>query len=151
VVASIRTLPPAVIAQHTVESLYAEHGPQRPGTYWLILAGVSGALASLPLIKVDVSVRAPGLVRPLTERTELRPAGSGQIAEVLVRENDRVYAGQPLLVLRSRNLEERLARNRAQQAERATLIADSVLLTANAREETQRKGNFNCGLYGQNG
>jgi len=131
---------PAGLAQDTVESLYAGHGPQRPWTYWVILAGVLGALGCLPLIKVDVSVRASGLVRPATERTELRPAVSGQIAEVFVRENDRVHAGQPLLVFRSRDLEERLARNRAQQAERSALIEDLVLLTANEHEGTQTRG-----------
>ncbi len=120
---------PAELAQHTVESLYAEHGAPRPWTYWLVLAGVIGALASLPLIKVDVSVRAAGLVRPTTERAELRPAVSGHIAEVLVRDNDRVSAGQPLLVLHSRDLDERLSRNQAQQTEHAALIADLNNLT----------------------
>ena len=116
--------------QHTVESLYAEHGAPRPWTYWLVLAGVICAIASLPMIKVDVSVRASGLVRPTTERAELRPAVSGHIAEVLVHDNDRVQAGQPLLVLASRELGERLSRNQAQQAERADLLADLHFLTA---------------------
>lgn len=121
---------PLAHAQHTVESLYAGHGPQRPWTYWLVLTGVLGALASLPLIKVDVSVRAAGLVRPTTERADLRPAVSGQIAEVLARDNDRVSAGQPLLVLRSRDLEERRSRNQALQTGHAALIADLTELTA---------------------
>lgn len=43
-------LMPASLAQHTVESLYAEHGPQRPWIYWLVLAGLIGALAGLPLV-----------------------------------------------------------------------------------------------------
>ena len=63
---------PALLAQHTVESLYAEHGPARPWIYWLALLGVTAALAALPLIEVDVTVRSPGVVRPATERTELR-------------------------------------------------------------------------------
>lgn len=120
----------ADIGQHTVESLYAEHGAQRPWTYWLVLVGVIGAFASLPLIKVDVSVRAAGLVRPTTERADLRPAMSGHIAEVLVHDNDRVAAGQPLLVLASRELGERLSRNQAQQTEHAAVIADLNNLTA---------------------
>lgn len=132
------SLLPALLARHTVESLYAEHGPQRPWTYWLVLAGVVGALASLPLIKVDVSVRAAGLVRPTTERAELRPAVSGQIAEVLAHDNDRVTAGQPLLVLRSRDLEERLLRNQTLQTEHADLIADLNLI-ANAEESDRAK------------
>lgn len=120
---------PADICQDTVEGLYAEHGLQRPWIYWLTLAGVIGALASLPLIEVDVSVQAAGLVRPATELANLRPAVSGLIDKVLVRENDRVNAGQPLLVLRSPELAEQLARNRDAQAEHADLIADFNTLT----------------------
>jgi multidrug resistance efflux pump len=117
------------LAQHTVESLYAAHGAQRPWTYWLVLLGALGALACLPLIKVDVSVRAAGLVRPTMERVEIRPAVSGHIAEVLGRDNERVRSGQPLLVIRSRDLEQRLARNQARQAEHADLIHDLHILT----------------------
>lgn len=120
---------PASLGENTVEQLYAEHGPDRPWVYWLMLAGVTGALVSLPLITVDVSVRAAGLVRPTTERVELRPAISGHVAEVLVRDNDRVQAGQPLLVLRSHDLEERMARNQVLEAGHADLIADLQNLT----------------------
>jgi len=35
------SLLPAQLARHTVESLYAEHGPQHPWTYWLVLGGGS--------------------------------------------------------------------------------------------------------------
>jgi multidrug resistance efflux pump len=123
------SLLPAELAQHTVESLYASHGAQRVWTYWLLLFGAIGLLASLPLIKVDVSVRAAGLVRPTMERAEVRPAVSGHIAEVLGRDNERVRSGQPLLVIGSRDLEERLARNQALQAEHAALIHDLHILT----------------------
>ncbi|HVT73903.1 MAG TPA: HlyD family efflux transporter periplasmic adaptor subunit [Lacunisphaera sp.] len=120
---------PAEMGVDTVESLLAEHGRQFPWTYWLVLAGASAGLASLPLLKVDISVRAAGLVRPVMERTELRPAVSGHIAEVLARDNDRVRAGQALLLLRSRDVEERLARNQRLQAEARDLIADLETLT----------------------
>ncbi len=120
---------PAELAGHTVESLYAMHGPQRPWTYWLVLAGVIGALVSLPLIKVDISVRALGMVRPATGRAELRPAVAAQISRVLVKDNDQVKAGQPLLILSSGDLDERRARNQALQAERSALIADLTQIT----------------------
>ena len=120
---------PAALAQHTVESLYAAHGPARPWIYWLALLGVTAALAALPLIEVDVTVRAPGVVRPATERTELRVPLSTQIAEVLAHDNDSVTAGQPLVVLRSRDLEERLALNRSRQTLSTTLIKDLTRLT----------------------
>lgn len=127
---------PAVLAQHTVESLYAEHGPARPWIYWLALLGVTAALAALPLIEVDVTVRAPGVVRPATERTELRVPLSAQIAQVLARDNDTVTAGQPLLVLRSRDLDERLALNRTRQTLSTSLITDLTRLTPAATDSS---------------
>ena len=119
---------PAALAQHTVESLYAEHGPARPWIYWLALLAVTAALVALPLVEVDVTVRAPGVVRPATERTELRVPISAQIAQVLARDNDSVTTGQPLLVLRSRDLDERLSLNRTRQATSSALVADLALL-----------------------
>ena len=123
------TLYPANMAEDSLESLFAAHGPQRLVIYWLLLLGVIGALVALPLIKVDVAVRASGWVRPSTERAELRPAVSGHIAQVLARDNDRVSVGQALLTLNTHDIEERLARNRALQHEKADVIADLGALT----------------------
>jgi HlyD family secretion protein len=133
---------PASLAEHTVESLYAEHGREQPWTYRLLLVGVIGALASLPFIKVDVSVRAPGMVRPAAERIELRLAASGRIEQVLVRDNESVEAGQALVILASTDLNERLARNRALQADRREAMADlaglvSAVTSAGEMKEEQ--------------
>lgn len=143
---TLSPLLPAQAAMHTMESLYALHGPQRPWTYWLILAGMIAMLGSLPFIEVDVSVRVFGLVRPRTERVDVRPAVSGHIAEVLARDNERVRLGQPLVVIRSRDLAERLARNHALQAAHADLIGDlhhlttePVMVTVNPSGDTAKK------------
>ena len=124
-------LHPAALAEQTVESLYAMHGRQRPWIYWLCLIGVGAALGVLPLLQVEVTVRAAGMVRPATERTELKSAIGGRIARVLAADNERVTAGQPLLELTARDAEERLARNRQLQREKSGLISDLAKLTAN--------------------
>lgn len=128
-IASVHLVPvvstplPAALAPHTVESLHALHGAHRPWTYWIALAGMISALASLPLISVDVSVSAPGIVRPATERVELRLPLGGRVVAVLARDNERVSAGQPLLELATPDLDERLARNAALQREKEALLA----------------------------
>jgi multidrug resistance efflux pump len=121
---------PAELAPYTVESLYADHGDGGAWGYWLMLAGVAGAVACLPFVEVDVSVHAVGQLRPATDRIELRAAVSGHIARVLAQDNDPVRTGQPLLVLASRDLDERLNRNRALQARCEDLIADLGRVTA---------------------
>lgn len=140
------TLYPANMVQDSVESLFAAHGPQRPMVYWLLLSGVMGALIALPLVKVDVSVRASGWVRPETERADLRPAVSGHIAQVLARDNEHVHAGQPLLTLNARDVEERLARNRVLQAERAALVSDLSGLTTDRVGVEEGRGSTASGL-----
>lgn len=126
---------PAAIAPHTVESLHALHGGRRPWLYWMALAGVVGGLASLPLVEIDVSVSAPAMVRPALERVTLRLPLGGRIARVLVRDNERVAAGQPLLELATPDLDERLARNAALQREKeAALALLEVLSTAVAAD-----------------
>ena len=114
---------PLPLAAHTVESLRAEHGRVPRAIYWLTLAGTVAALISLPLIEVDVSVSAPGVVRPATERVDLRLALGGRVARVLAHDNDRVAAGQPLLELATPDLDERLARNAALQREKQAVRA----------------------------
>ncbi len=121
---------PAALAEHSVESLYAAHGRGRPWIYWIALAGVVVGLGALPLVQVDLTVRSPGLVRPATERTELKAPVSARIGRVLARDNEHVAAGQPLVELAARDTEERLARNRSLQAERSAMMADLTELTA---------------------
>lgn len=104
------------------------HGPERAWVYWLILTGVISAFVSLPLIKVDVSVRAPGLVRPVTERVELKTAVAGRISEVLVRDNDPVTEGQALLILASGVLDEQLHRQETLRDEKTATMADLQFL-----------------------
>lgn len=123
---------PATQAQHTVESLLAMHGGGRSWVYWLTLAGVIGGLACLPLLEVDVSINAPGIVRPATERVELRLPTGGRIARLQVRDNERVVAGQVLLELETPDLDERASRNSSQRREKAAVL-DLLGALANAR------------------
>lgn len=126
---------PASLAPHTVESLHALHGRRRAWIYWIALAGVVGGLASLPLVEVDVSVSAPAMVRPATERVALRLPLGGRISRVLVRDNQRVVAGQPLLELATPDLDERLARHAALQREKqGTLALLNELSTADVSD-----------------
>ncbi len=126
---------PASHAEHTVESLSAGPGRGQTWIYRLLLGGVLGALGSLPFIQVDVSVRAPGMVRPAMERTELRLAVGGRIKQVLARDNDAVAAGQVLLRISTADLDERANRNEARRRERTETIAGLTGLVAVVRSQ----------------
>jgi HlyD family secretion protein len=118
------SLHPAAFSRDTVESLFATHRLDRPYLYWLLLAACATGLTATPLVSIDLSISAPGRVRSRVERCEVQAPVAGLIAEVLARDNDRVQAGQPLVLLQSREIDERMDRNRAMQAERRARIAD---------------------------
>ncbi len=95
----------------------------------MILAGVIAMLCHLPLVKVDISLQAAGLVRPTTERANVRRPVVGHIAGVSSQDNERVRLEPPPLVIRSRDLQEHLGRNHGLQVEPADLVGDLHLLT----------------------
>jgi len=105
---------PAAFAQDTVESLFAEMGAEQPWIYRFLLAGAIGALASLPLINVDLAVRAPASSEAATNASNCVPRCPARLCGCW-RRNEPVRAGQALLVISSADVDERLAHNRALQ------------------------------------
>ncbi len=57
---------------------------------------------------------APGRVEPSSGETKITPVVVGLVSEVLVKANDRVYAGEPLIRLKDDELSARLAAADAQ-------------------------------------
>ncbi|RYC67303.1 HlyD family secretion protein [Spirosoma sordidisoli] len=96
--------------------------------YTSVLVAIAVALASLPFIVVDVSVQASGLVRPVAERSDVKPLVSGRVAALLVRENQSVQAGAVLLRLQTPVLDTKLHLLLAQQQEKQQSIHDLTLL-----------------------
>ncbi|MEZ0487809.1 HlyD family secretion protein [Fibrella aquatica] len=96
--------------------------------YSSVLLAITVALGTLPFVYVDVSVQATGLVRPVVERSEVRPLAGGYIAAVLVAENQPVKRGDVLMRLQTDVLDTKLRLLTAQQTEKQTHIADLVRL-----------------------
>lgn len=98
--------------------------------YITVLLAVLGALTALPFIKVDVSVKAGGLVRPVTEKHELRNLVAGTIAEVLVTDGQRVQKGQEILRLQEEISNSKLQQNSWELGQREKYIHDLSILAS---------------------
>jgi multidrug resistance efflux pump len=66
------------------------------------------ALASLPLVSVQVSVSGWGIIRPVQEKTRITAAVPGIVARIYVKEGDLVRKSDPLLQIRSTETRENL-------------------------------------------
>jgi multidrug resistance efflux pump len=83
----------------SLEVHLANHTRTGSAVYTSILILVCGALLSLPLIDVGVSVEARGVIRPAIEKHEVRSGIRGFVDQMWVRENDWVNAGAAMLTL----------------------------------------------------
>jgi hypothetical protein len=77
------TLYPAEAAEDTVEALFHEQGRDRPVLFWLTALVLGAAIASLPLVKVDLSVGARGIVRLSNEDLAALPGAAAAAGSTL--------------------------------------------------------------------
>jgi HlyD family secretion protein len=111
--------------------------------YLTVLVAIVAALVALPFIKVDVSVKAGGLVRPVTEKHELRNLVAGTIAEVLVSDGQKVHKGQEIIRLQEEVSNSKLQQNTWELGQREKYIHDLTILAAG------RGGGLQSALYRQ--
>src|SRR4030042_1317166 len=82
----------------------------RPGRliYIAVLIFICCLIISLPFIRVDISVKAPGIIRPVCEKTEITPLISGRIDTIHYREGTFVEKGQLLISLECKQIRDEL-------------------------------------------
>jgi len=72
--------------------------------YHSVLIFVFAIIISLPFIRINISVKAPGIIRPVCERTVINSLISGKIDHILCSEGDFVHKGQVLLTMNRKHL-----------------------------------------------
>ena len=101
--------------------------------YYLVIALFLSGFISLFFIRVYISVRAPGIIRPLNERTEIKSAVSGIIDSLYYQEGDRVETNSLLMTVRDPSLMEKKRFNETEISTRRDFIHDLDLLTNASR------------------
>lgn len=98
--------------------------------YLLLIVGVVGALASLPFIYTDISVRSSGIIRPTSERTEVKPVISGIISQLYYKEGDTIQQGAVILSLKDPSTKSKTLLNTFEITQRQQFIKDLQVLSA---------------------
>ena len=103
----------------------------RPGgpVYLTLIALICAAIVALPVARVDVSVRSPGIVRPVTEKHRVVARAAGVVEAVGVGQGARVERGALLLTLRDAPLAAREAALAGEGRQARAAEHDLALLT----------------------
>ena len=120
-------LPPEYV-NDSVESYFFQNRQSPTVIYWLLTAVVLTVLVSLPLVYVDVSVSAPGSVRPLTEVTQLTAPVAEPVTGIFVKEGDAVRKGDTLVTFCNEGSLQQLRHQQSLTDDYAAHISDLQVL-----------------------
>jgi len=119
---------PADALDDSLETHLARYARAGRAVYFATLTLVIAAATALPVVKVNVTVRSPGIIRPATEKQEIHALVSALAAQVLVRDNQTVAQGDTIVLLHATALDDRAALLAARVVEKQSLLADLTLL-----------------------
>jgi len=142
---------PKEIIQFTIESHYSRFSKYKPVVYLLLVVIVLAAILLLPVIKVDITIQARGIIRSLAEPTTVMAPVTGMVREIRISENMKVSAGDTLLKLspekiddQSRIVDEKITtykqylRDLEKLTSGSLLQPESELLTSSLNEYNQK-------------
>jgi hypothetical protein len=130
--------PPEII-EFSAEKYYSKFKTRSKVIYWGVLLSVSAAIASLPLIKIDVSTQSRGVIRTSTENILLQSPIYGEVVYYNLHENKDVLQGDTLIAFNAEQLDEQIRFNWEQKAQTDLFILD---ITRMLRKENPRTSKY---------
>ena len=103
------------------------------------------ALAAMPYLKTDVSVRSSALIRPASEVNTIRSIASGRVKEAYLAENKKVKEGDLLYVIESETMNEQEHFAQEKISLKETLIKDVEMILVTSQSPVECGVNFSLG------
>lgn len=125
-----KQLYPSEVAMNSIELHWTKNTIRSQAIYIIILAIVIGSFICLPFIYVNITVQGTGLIRPETEKSEVKSLISSTIVKVMVKEGQSVEKDQILIYLKSDDIDSRLSFNSFKQLEFKKYIGDLQTLAS---------------------
>jgi len=104
---------PELDPDYCIENQIFQHSRKSNALYLTAALAVFAALLSLPFLYVDIVVHGVGVVRPITEKVELKAPVAETIVRVFAQEGSRLQKGDTLLLLNAASLEASLSNQRS--------------------------------------
>lgn len=134
---------PYKMIEYNVEGLFARHHTGSQVLYLTVIVGLIATFFALPYIKVDITKQSRGIIRSEQDNNQVATAIYGQVAEVLILDNQKVTQGELLVRLSTAKIAEQIAFHQEKIEENTKYLNDLKLLLLNNGQTPQTS------LYGQ--
>ncbi len=111
------------------EAFLASNKVKTKVIYIVVIISIIVGIVLLPVIKISLSVQGHGIIRPVTEKAEIKAIQSEVVTSVCISEGQFVSTGDTLLVLRQDILQSKLAFIKQELDKQQSFIIDLVGLT----------------------
>jgi multidrug resistance efflux pump len=117
--------------------------------YWMVTGLFLAGFFSMFFIHVDISARASGIIRPYSERTDIKSPVSGIIDTIYHREGEKVLKDCVLLTFRDPGLIEKLSLTESEISQFKEFVHDLELLTISVQASFKQLPLLHSALYRQ--
>ena len=118
--------------QQLANTTFSYVPPLKRSSYALflcILCLIASSLISLPLVKTTIAISSPGIIRPVNERTEVKPVIGGVIDTIYYHEGDYVRKGDIIIRMKDQVTKSKRLTNNFEISQHQVFIHDLQLLT----------------------
>ena len=115
---------------YTTETLYHRNKVKTFSLYVVVVIAIAVAIALLPVIRVDISTQARGIMRPVSENIPITSVVSGKVISVHLSNNQIVAKGDTLLTLETSPLDEESRMNSSLREDFAAVLEDLERVTS---------------------
>lgn len=89
---------------NSIEAYIHSIKPTSQSIYWSILISIICIIIALPFIYIDISIQSYGIIRPITEKTEIKSMITELVDSVYTREGNKIRKGDTILQFRINEL-----------------------------------------------
>ena len=114
--------------ENSIETYIYQHTTKSQKIYWVVLLAVAVGIVSLPFIYVDISVQGSGIVRPVTEKTEIKASVTELVDSIYVKEGDQINKGDVILRFRTNSSDYKISYQGNRLNDYEAHLADLVFL-----------------------
>jgi len=134
---------------HNILSFLNKEDNKQHTIYWILVIVTLTSLISLPFLYFDISVKSSGIIRPSSERTDIKPIQSGIIETIFHKEGQLVQQDSIIAQLRNNDFFAKKILSDYELTQRRQYIHDLALLTAMGYISNGTLANLQSPVYKQ--